>query len=182
MIDPIQLTLVQPADHFHTGLDILQLIATGFLGIVALDQARAAKEQARTAIKQADAAHTQAEAARSQLEQSRRPRLTPSRFEPNGTGGRLILQNVGQGTAYAVRWRFDREWHWHDAEDILSDGDHTIIQVLVELAERHLHIEYSSAAEEVFATKVDPATLTFSCIDQNSIPLVTKLRGKQQGR
>lgn len=135
-LDPVQVILTQPTDKLRIVLDILQLGATVMLGLVAVAQSRAAREQAIAAKTQADAASTQAAAAHASLKQSLRPRLVPSRWTPDQLGGQLVLQNVGQGSAYAVRWRFDREWHWTDGEEQLSNGDITLITVLTPLADR----------------------------------------------
>jgi hypothetical protein len=179
----IELTqLAGDQSGLHVALDVLQLAATILLGTVAISQARAAREQAKAAKVQADAADMQAKVAHASLKQSIRPRLLPSKWEPTETGGHITLQNVGQGSAYAVRWRFDREWHWTDGEEQLANGDMTMLTVLAPIAERKIYVEYHSEDEEIFATCVNTSNLSFVYIEPRYATLIPKLRAKQQGR
>jgi hypothetical protein len=175
MIEPVQVVVNEPISHLRILMDVLQLFATVFLGLVAIFQAKAARSQA-------NAANTQARAAHASLKQSLRPRLKPARWEPRPQGGRLTMQNVGSGSAYALRWRFDREWHWTEGEDLLPDGDVTVIDLLAIIAERKIVVEYSSADEEVFCTTVNPLDLYYVLGEPGSDSLIPRIRARQQGR
>jgi hypothetical protein len=180
MIDPLNVVVTQSVDRVRQTLDVLQLIATLLLGVVAVAQARAATRQAQSAQAQAIAAETQAKAARAALEQAIKPKLVPSEWTPNDRGGTLRLQNLGQGTAHAIRWRFDREWSWVDGEDLVSNGDLTSLEIVHHNLNRRIVIAYHSKEGDEFTTSVFPTTLEFQYSEPGSAAIVPSLRIEQR--
>lgn len=179
MADPINIVL-QPSPLRL--IDVLQLSVTALLGVVAIFQAIAANRQAAAARTQAEAATTQADAARASFKQSVRPKLQPSELVTNDRGGSLKLQNTGNGAAHAVRWGFDREWHWSDADDLVSASDYGTIEIITMDINRKIVVEYHSKEGEAFTTVLNPTDLTaFQYSEKGSAELVLHLREKQRG-
>jgi hypothetical protein len=180
MVEPVNVLVSLQPDHTRQVLDVMQLVATLLLGAVAVFQAKAAKQQAESARSQALAADTQAKAARAALEQSIRPKLAPIDWTPNARGGVLRLQNLGQGTAHAIRWRFDREWNWVDGEDLISNGDLTAFDIVHQNVDRQIAIEYHSKEKDAFTTTVTLPTLEFEYSEPGSASLIPALRSEQR--
>lgn len=172
MTEPINIVL-QPSPL--RVIDVLQLGVTALLGIVAIFQAIAAKRQAM-------AATTQAQAARAAFKQSVSPKLQPSEKTVNEHGCSLKMQNTGTGAAHAVRWRFDREWHWTDGDDLISASDFGTIAIATTDINRKIVIEYHSKEGETFTTILNPNDLTvFEYSEKGSAELVSRLRHQQHG-
>ncbi len=92
------------------------------------------------------------------------------------------MQNTGTGAAHAVRWRFDREWHWSDADDLVSASDFGTVEIVTMDINRKIVIEYHSKEGETFTTVINPSDVTsFQYSEKGSAELVSHLRDKQRG-
>ena len=169
-------------------LEVAQFLATCFLGIVAVLQARAANSQAETAREQAAAAKTQADAARARLEASLSPRLVPISFQLVTGGGKLTLLNQGKGTAYAIQWRFDKDHYGADGEDAVPNGDGTEVDIISPNLDRELIVTYHDKSGAEFTTRLRPTVedpdqrLAYSFREPEALQLIARLRATQRGR
>jgi hypothetical protein len=149
MADPTSIVLTQAPDRFRDAMALVQLLATVLLAIVAIYQMRAANRQA-------EAANTQAAAAKAQLDNALKPRLVFGEWRAIDGGGMLHLRNEGQGTAFALQWRFEDEFNWVRAEDAVSSGDESRITVMHSNLNRLIVISYHSKGLAEYITTVSP--------------------------
>jgi hypothetical protein len=125
----------------HSWLEYLQLIATFALTAAAVFQALSARKQAA--------------AADEQVLLATKPKLVPRELKELEAGCEFFAANEGSGTAYHLRWRFDKETNWAVSDAVLPQGKAVRISIPYPQWRRRIVIEYWSGKTRRFESVLD---------------------------
>jgi hypothetical protein len=135
-------------DRLSAAVEIMQLVATIALVLVA-------KRQAAAAVEQASAAKSQSEAAAAQVAIATRPKIIPMEMDDRGQHRLVIVNNEGQGSAYHVRWKVEEETNWTMLTQVLGKGDTTNLRIPTINGDRRIIIEYWSSQRGRFQSRLN---------------------------
>jgi len=151
----------------HNWLEYFQLIATLALTAAATSQAFAARRQAS--------------AANEQVLLATKPKLVPRQVQQVDAGCILTTANEGSGTAYHLRWRFDKETNWAVSDEVLPQGEVSRISIPYPQLRRKIVVEYWSGRSRRFESVFDLNSLeSYEYKDDISKKLLENIRKESQ--